>query len=136
MQKYQSFIWFRTKHWILYYYDQCKTSSFDNSISYGEQEIDFQLGSILPVKSCKNVSLSYASTGKHCTFYYHLNSIFLLSMQTQFFHFQISNRKWNFKLFLLYFSFSNVKQEIEFQFGSAIPLKSCKIASNSYTFKA
>ena len=40
---------------------------FDNSISYVEQETDFQLGSILPVKSCKVASHSYASRAKHCT---------------------------------------------------------------------
>ena len=58
-------------------------------------------------------------------------------MENQFFIFQMSNRKWNFKLFVLFlFLFSNVKQEIEFQLGSAIPVKSCKIDSYSYTFKA
>ena len=32
-----------------------------------EQETDFQLGSILPVKSCKVASNSYASRAKHWT---------------------------------------------------------------------
>ena len=72
---------------ILYYYDQCKTSSFDNSISYGEQEIDFQFGSILPVKSCKFASLSYSFRAKHCKVYNLLNSLLLLSIQNQFLSF-------------------------------------------------
>ena len=42
----------------LYYYYQCKTCPFDNSISYVEQEIHFQLGIKLPVKSSKIASLS------------------------------------------------------------------------------
>ena len=46
---------------ILYYHNQCKTISFDNSISYVEEEIDCELCSILPVISWKIASLSYAS---------------------------------------------------------------------------
>ena len=52
-----------------------KTCSFDNSISYVEQEIDFHLSSTLPVKSCKIASLSYTSRPKHCAVYYLMNSI-------------------------------------------------------------
>ena len=62
-----------------------------------EKEIDFQLSSILPVKSCKIGSHSYTSSAKHCTVSYLLNSIFLLSMQNH-----------------CFFNSSNVPQEMEF----------------------
>ena len=76
--------------WILYYYHKCKTSSFDNSISYVEEEMDFQLGSILLVKSCRNASHSYASRTNDCIVYYILNSVFVSSLQNQFFNDSIS----------------------------------------------
>ena len=77
--------------------------------------MEFQIGSALPVKSCKIASLSYISRAKHCVVYYLLNSILLLSIQNSFFH------------------SSNVQQEMEFQIGSTLPVKSCKITSLSYT---
>ena len=99
--------------WILYCHHQCNTFSFDKSISYVEQEIDFQLGSILPVKSCKIASLSFASRAKHCTVYFLLNSALLSSIKNQF----------------LDDSISYVEQEIDFQLGNIIPVKSCNFAS-------
>ena len=68
---------------ILYHYYQCKTSSFDNSISYLEQEIDFQLGGILPVKSCKFASHSYGSRAKYCAVFYLESSITIVKTPTQ-----------------------------------------------------
>ena len=105
--------------WILYYYHQCKTSSFDNSISYGEQEIDFQFGTILPVKSCKFASLSYSFRAKRCEVYNLLNSLLLLSIQNQFF-----------------FHSLKVQQETEFWIGNTLSVKSCKISSLTYTSRA
>ena len=64
---------FRTKYCTLnYILNSVLVSSLQNrflnySISYLEKEIDFELGSIHLVKSCKITSLSYASRAKHCT---------------------------------------------------------------------
>ena len=86
---------------------KCKTSFFSSV----QQEMEFQLGSKLPVKLCKIASLSYASRPKHSAVYYMLNSTFL------------NNAK----------PVSFVQQEIEFQLGSTLLVRSCKMASLSYS---
>ena len=59
-----------------------KKQIFDDSISYVEQEMDFQLVNIIPVKSCNFASLWYASRAKYCTvswilyFYYQYKTSF------------------------------------------------------------
>ena len=84
-------------------------------ISYVEQKMDFQLGSIHAVKSCKIASISYASRAKHCTlpiysyiaitnakpifsFFKWATRNRISIFPTVFFLFQIWNRKYNFNL--------------------------------------
>ena len=87
-----------------------------------QKEMEFQIGSTLQVKSCKIASLSYISRAIHRAgaAYYLLNSILLLLMQN------LSFPKFHFLL----------GQEIDFQLGSTLPVKSCKIASLSYISRA
>ena len=50
-----------------------------------KQEIEFQLGSALPVNSCKIASLSFSSGARCCGLYFILTSVLQFLMQTQFF---------------------------------------------------
>ena len=50
-----------------------------------KQEIEFQLGSALPVNSCKIASLSFSSGARCCRLYFILTSVLQFLMQTQFF---------------------------------------------------
>ena len=82
--------------------------------------MDFQLGSLLLVKSCKNASHSYASRTNDCIVYYILNSVLVSSLQNQF----------------LNDSISYLEKEMDFELGSILLVKSCKIASLSYASRA
>ena len=87
---------------------------------FWELNIVQSVSSILLVKSCKIASLSYASRTKYCTVYYILNSVFVSSLQNQFFNDSISY----------------LEQEMDFQLGSILLVKTCKIATLSYAFRA
>ena len=82
--------------------------------------MDFQLGSILLVKSCKNASHSYASRTNDCIVYYILNSVLVSSLQNQF----------------LNDSISYLEKEMDFELGSILLVKLCKITSLSYASRA
>ena len=103
--------------WILYYYHQCRACSFQNSISFVKQDIDFQLGSTLPVELCKIASFSYISRAKHRAVFYHLNSISVPLRQIQFyFVLQTYNRKWNFKL-AVHSQWNNSKLPVSYMYA-------------------
>ena len=95
--------------------------------------MDFHFGSTLPVKSCKIASHSYILRAKQSAVYFLLN-IVIVSLS-------YSSRckcaiYWFFNcipvISMENFFPSKVKQEMEFHFGSTLPVKCCKIASLSY----
>ena len=68
------------------------------NFSYVQQEMEFQFGSTLPVKSCKIASLFiFIQSLTMCSLYLSY-SILLLSMQIQIFPFSMGNRGWNLNL--------------------------------------
>ena len=80
-----------------------------------QQEIEFQIGSPLPGKSCKIVSISYTSRAIHCALYSPLEFYVVLIHQTCPFDISISY----------------VEQEIDFQLGIKLLVNSFQIASLS-----
>ena len=99
--------------------------------------MEFHFGSTLPVKSCKIASHSYIFRAKQSAVYFLLNIVIVsLSYSSRY----KCTIYWFFN-FIPVISMENffpskVKQEMEFHFGSTLPVKSCKIASLSYTFRA
>ena len=108
--------------------------SFLKFIFYIEQEIDFQLGSIIPIKSNKIVSLSYISRAV----YYLLNYILLLSMQNHFFLCATGNgiSHWYYTPSRIMKKNLVLQREMVFQLSSKLTVKSIQIVCFSFMSRA